>query len=56
MFLAVTLVVSVFVSLFAAVVVDNAYQAIAERRWEAVWPLIAFIAIAAGAFYGPPMG
>ena len=35
------IVVSLAISNLAAVVVDRAYQAIAERRWPAALPLVA---------------
>lgn len=37
------IVTSLVISTLAAVVVDTAYQAIAERRWPAALPLVAIV-------------
>jgi hypothetical protein len=56
MFLAVILLISVVVSLTAAVLIDNAYQAIANGRWGAVSLAAAILAAAVGALYGVRLG
>jgi hypothetical protein len=56
MFLALILLISLIVSLAAAVLIDNAYQAIANGRWRAVSIVVAILAAAAGALYGVPLG
>jgi hypothetical protein len=43
------IVVSLAISSLAAVVVDRAYQAIAERRWPAALPLVALVTLVAAA-------
>ena len=56
MFLALILLISIALSLAAAVLIDNAYQAIVDGRWRAVSVVVAIVAAAAGALYGAPMG
>jgi hypothetical protein len=56
MFLATVLLVSVVISLAAAVLIDNAYQAIANGRWLGVSLVAAVLAAAAGVIYGAPLG
>ena len=56
MFLAVILLTSIVVSLTAAVLIDNAYQAIANGRWRAVSIVAVILAATAGALYGMPLG
>ena len=55
MFLVIVLLISVVVSLVSAVLIDNAYQAIANGRWRAVCFVAGIVAVAAaGALYGAP--
>lgn len=56
MFLALILLISIALSLAAAVLIDNTYQAIVDGRWRAVSVVVAIVAAAAGALYGAPMG